>query len=186
MLTETITDEEDEFEEEGLEDRIYGISDFDSSSLSEFTMLYKSEPYEEPLMSWDSEDDYWYKDVQSTISSSSDDLISFITNDEINKNSDDDEILISTLPPLNKSQNDFNMSCGDDSAIIYALQDPRQVVSLLAEEANKPIIDLFDFYFEKRDPNVSYQIENIPKSLKKILRIFYKSINMDLHGSPKN
>ncbi|CAG8838774.1 33896_t:CDS:1, partial [Gigaspora margarita] len=60
MLYDTATEEETEFEEKDLEDHIYNVSNFSGPNRSEsLASLYPSELYKDPLISWDSECDYW-------------------------------------------------------------------------------------------------------------------------------
>ncbi|CAG8550007.1 3302_t:CDS:2, partial [Racocetra fulgida] len=111
------------------------------------------ELYEEPSMSWDSEDEYWFKDEQSSLSSSSTDLISLTSDEETDENCD--EILTSSLPPLPQDSDELTLR-------------PRRAMTLsttyLLGEGDGPIIDLLDFYYEGKIPDIANRVGKLPQN----------------------
>ncbi|CAG8612056.1 8534_t:CDS:2, partial [Racocetra fulgida] len=122
MTAGTLTDE-DEFDNEDLEDRIYGVSN--------------------------SEDEYWFEDVWSSLSSSSTDLISFDSADETDENHEEtdegrDEILVSSLPPLYQDLDELNLTMTLSTTYLLG-------------EGDEPIVDLLDFYYKEKIPEIAYR-----------------------------
>ncbi|CAG8558826.1 18070_t:CDS:10, partial [Racocetra fulgida] len=152
MTAGTLTDE-DEFDDEDLEDRIYGVSSFDDFlRLPSLAMFHNQELCEEPEMSWDSEDEYCT------------DLISFDSADETNENCEEilinfkeesdescDEILVSSLPPLYQDLDELTLTI--TLSTIY----------LLGEDA-EPIVNLLDFYYEEKTPDIVYRVSKLPQN----------------------
>ncbi|CAG8466295.1 15105_t:CDS:2 [Cetraspora pellucida] len=173
MSVETLTDEEDKFDNKDLETQIYGISNFDDFSQPiPLPKIQDLELYEEPLMSWDSEDDGWFGDENSSISSSGTELVSLDSDGETDNSSV--EVISSSLPPP-FSDNVSDHFSQKPSETLPALESPCYALVLSTDEliakSYEPITDLLDFYYDgKMQRFYISTVENfpIPRTLRQL------------------
>ncbi|CAG8786140.1 6587_t:CDS:2, partial [Gigaspora rosea] len=139
MSMDTENDEEAEFEEESLEDCIYRYIDFsclDYSGIEDSDYGFRQ--YEEPLLSGDSEIDYWQEKVPSSSFSNNEDLLTFV----------EEQILLKRNISLARSCTYF-----------------AYFINSIVEQSDVPIIDLLNSYYENEVVNVKYNIGELPLDL---------------------
>ncbi|CAG8450955.1 481_t:CDS:2 [Cetraspora pellucida] len=114
--------------------------------------------YKKPLMSWNSENDGWFNDINSSIFLFCTELV-LLDSDEETDNSSVEVIISSLLLPFSDKMSDYFRKTPFE--IFLALESPCYALILSTDEliakSYEPITDLLDFYYEEKISEILYQ-----------------------------